>query len=316
MSKGINRRKFISGTTVTAASLMMAESLDGFPAAKDDRGKASLASITAYDIMREVRKYRKIDSYATSDLSSRSLTYNLDFADRFGIEKLFIAFPMTEIKATPDEFRAMNDRVYKAAKENSDRLVAQFTFNPQYQKESLEEIRRCAGRGMIGSRIYHQVKINDPLFYPIIEAFIDLKMIVFAHGEVQLGVGGYRMQYDAKKRSTINVPEDFVDVAKRYPEAMFQFPHIGGGGDWEYMCKAFKNHANIYVDAGGSNNQENMVDFAVQQLGEDRVFFGSDNSFYQGVGKILSSQLTEAQKKKVFFENYNNVLRKGGYHFS
>ena len=121
------------------------------------------------------------------------------------------------------------------------------------------------------------------------------------------------MKYDAKKSQSISVPEDFADVAQRYPEAMFQFPHLGGGGDWEYMCKAFREHPNIYVDVGGSNNQEYLVDYAVRTLGEDRVFFGSDSSFYQAAGKVLSSNLTDGQKKKVFFENYRNILKKGGY---
>jgi predicted TIM-barrel fold metal-dependent hydrolase len=313
MNKNINRRKFIKETAVTATTVTMANSLMGFPAENGLRDKASLAST---DIMLEVKKYRKMDAYATSDLSAGSLSSNLDFADRFSIEKLFVAMPMTEIKATPEEFKSKNDLVYKAVRQHPDKLVGQFTFNPRYQRESLEEIKRSVDRGMVGSRIYHQVKINDPLFFPVIERFIDLKMILFAHGEVQLGVGGYRMKYDAGKSPTINLPEDFVDVAIRYPEAMFQFPHIGGGGDWEYMCKAFKNYPNIYVDAGGSNNQENMIDFAVELLGEDRVFFGSDNSFYQGVGKVLSSNLSDKQRRKIFFENYNNVLKKGGYHFS
>ena len=47
-------------------------------------------------------------------------------------------------------------------------------------------------------------------------------------------------------------------------------------------------------------------------LGEDRLFFGSDNCYYQSVGKILASNLTENQKKKVFFDNYNEILKKSG----
>lgn len=306
MSGYVTRRQFITGTAASAAGLMTMNNLPGFPLA--------MAEEASFDLMQEVRKYRKIDAYATSNFSDSSLMSQIDYADRLGIEKLFIAMPMTEIKGTPEEFRAMNDTVRKAVKQYPDRLVGEFTFNPIYTKESFEEIKRCVDHGMVGTRVYHQVKINDPIFFPIIEKFIDLKMILFVHGECQLGVGGYRMQYDAHKSRTISIPEDFVDVAKRYPEAMFQFPHIGGGGDWEYMCKAFKNFPNIYVDVGGSNNQENMIDFAMQHLGEDRLFFGSDNSFYQGVGKILSSNLSESQKKKIFFENYNTVLRKGGYH--
>jgi predicted TIM-barrel fold metal-dependent hydrolase len=55
-----------------------------------------------------------------------------------------------------------------------------------------------------------------------------------------------------------------------------------------------------------------MIDFVVKCLGEDRMFFGTDSSYYQGVGVILSSNLTDNQKKKIFFDNYNNILRKSG----
>jgi len=37
-----------------------------------------------------------------------------------------------------------------------------------------------------------------------------------------------------------------------------------------------------------------------------------DTSYYQGIGTILASKLSESQKKKIFFENFNNVLRKIG----
>jgi predicted TIM-barrel fold metal-dependent hydrolase len=166
---------------------------------------------------------------------------------------------------------------------------------------------------MIGPReLYYQVKINDPSYYPVIEKLIDMKMIIFSHAECQLGVGGYRMKYKGNKQPNTSIPEDFVDIANRYPEGMFQYAHIGGGGDWEYECKLFRDHPNIYVDTSGSNNAENMIDFAIENLGENRLFFGSDNSYYQSVGKILAANLSEQQLKKIFFDNYNNLLKKGG----
>ena len=55
-----------------------------------------------------------------------------------------------------------------------------------------------------------------------------------------------------------------------------------------------------------------MIDFTVSHFGEDRVFFGTDGSYYQGVGVVLSSDLTEEQKHKLFFDNFNEVLRKSG----
>ncbi len=80
------------------------------------------------------------------------------------------------------------------------------------------------------------------------------------------------------------------------------------------MCKCFVDHPNIFVDLGGSNNEENMVDFAVAQLGAHRLLFGSDNSHIQSIGRILASATTEKQKQMIFYENYAALLRKGGYH--
>lgn len=304
VTDSITRRDFTKGLMLSSAAFM----LPGNSAAKERNSQDS-----DFDLMREVRKYRKIDAYATSNFSSENIKYQLEFADRLGIEKLFMANPMTEIEATPEEFRALNDKVAKAVRQYPDRLVGQFTLNPLFRQQSLDEIARCLDLGMTGTRLYHQVKINDKIYEPIIEKLASHHLIIFMHGECQMGVGGYKMKYDVKKRPTISTPDDFAEVATRFPEAMFQFAHLGGGSDWECMCKTFADIPNIFVDTGGSNNEENMIDFALQQLGEDRLIFGTDNSFYQSVGKIIASGMTEVQKKKIFFENYQKILRKGGF---
>lgn len=273
--------------------------------------------VTGKDILKEALKYRKIDAYGNAYAQDLPARAQMDYANSLGIDKLFIAVPVAKKMAErPDEFSAYNDLVLKAMHRYPDRLVGQVTLHPAYPKESLEEIKRCTDQGMTGMKLYNQVRISNPLFYPIIEHFIGYKMIIHVHGESQLGVGGYRMKYDVKTTPDISLPEDFVAVAARYPEAMFQYAHIGGGSDWEYACKAFKNYPNIFVDTGGSNNEENMIDFAVRTLGDDRVFFGCDGAYLQGVGKVISSELNEAQKQKVFFTNYNNILKKSGRSFN
>ena len=297
----IDRKEFVKRTAGASLGLFLSNSLVA-------GSKADARDLASYDIMKEVMKYPKIDAYATSNLSPQNLAVQLDYAERLNIEKLLIAMPMLSREETPEEFKASNDLSIKAMKLYPDRLIGQLTVNPRYGKQALAEIDRCIDKGLWGTRLYNQVKINDPLYYPLIEKFIDLKMIIFMHGESQLGVGGYRMKYDAKKALTTSTPDDFVEAAQRYPEAKFQFAHIGGGGDWEYMCKCFQDYPNIYVDTGGSNNDENMIDFALEYLGEDRLFYGSDSSYFQSVGKILASDITDAQKKKIFYQNYNILL--------
>ena len=316
MSETFNRRKFITGSTVSATGLMLGRGFEAFSKKRPSSYPKEIPVSSSFNLMKEVMKYRKIDAYANATSSEVSAKAQLNLADRLGIEKLILSVPIArKMGETPEEIRGYNDLVIKAVKRYPKRLAGQFTLHPAYLKESLEEMKRCLDSGMVGMKLYNQFKINDPLVYPLIEKFINYRMIIHVHGESQLGVGGHRMKYDVHNTPTISVPEDFADIAKRYPEAMFQYAHIGGGGDWEYACKIFEEYPNIYVDTGGSNNSENMVDFAVEILGEDRVFFGCDGSFYQGVGNILGSRLTEIQKRKIFFENYNNVLKKSGQNF-
>jgi uncharacterized protein len=310
MSENINRRKFFRNTAFSAAGIMLSCNLPD----RDRSDSKGMSSFPLHEnIMREVMKYRKINAHEHVGMGS-TLENQLDLADRLGIEKLEVSFPIAaggKNPAAPDDFRKCNDVVIDAMRKYPERYLGSFFVNPVYGKESLEEIKRCVGEGMIGLKVYNQVKINDPLFYPIIEKLTDLKMIILMHAHCGIGVGGKRTRH-GNSQPNASIPEDFVEAAKRYPDTMFQYAHTGGGGDWEYACKAIRPYPNIYVDTSGSNNEGNMIDFALKYLGEDRLFFGTDGSFYQGIGTILSSNLNEAQRKKIFFDNFNNILRKAG----
>lgn len=306
----INRRKFIGNTALSVAGLMLGSQLIKC-SPKDASAQKDAGA--PFDLMKEVMSYRKIDAHAHVYFSDDSPGTQLDLADRLGIEKLVISRPMVPGgKGLPEEFRKCNDLVLKAAKQHPDRLIGQPTLNAQYQKESLEEIERCMGEGMVGLKLYNHVKINDPLFYPIIERYIDLKMIILMH----VGIGKSRITYDPGEPPNVSIPEDFVDIARRYPEAMFQFAHLGGGEDWEDACNTLKNSPNVFVDVSGSNNDASIIDYAVKSVGVDRIFFGCDNSFYQGVGHVIAANLNADQRRKIFFDNYNNILKKSGHHVS
>jgi predicted TIM-barrel fold metal-dependent hydrolase len=312
MIKNKSRRKFLVNAGISTTGILFGNIITGCTT-------NSTSDTSGFDLMNEVFRYRKIDAHAHVDFKPGDIDKQIDIADRLGIEKLCISRPITNYSGTepedPEQVKKSNDLIIKAMKKYPDRFIGFLTLNPIYQAESLEEIDRCVDAGMLGYKGYTQVKINDPLYFPIIEKFIDLKMIMLMHAFVQIGVGGYRMKYDKGQAApNTTIPEDMVDIAKRYPEAMFQYAHIGGGGDWEYACKSFINHPNIYVDTSGSNNEENMLNFAIDCLGEDRLFFGCDGSYYQGVGKIFAADLTEIQRNKIFFENFNNILRKSGNH--
>ena len=308
--RNINRRRFIGSAGVAGAALVLGQQMLRC-SSRGVQGISAESTRTPFNLMKEVMSYRKIDSHAHVFFSDDSPATQIDLADRLGIEKLVISRPMAPgSKGLPEEFIKCNDLVLTAMKSHPDRFIGQPTINPRFQKESLEEIKRCVDLGTVGLKVYNHVKINDPLFYPVIEKFIDLKMIILMH----VGIGKSRITYDPGEPENVSIPEDFVDIAKRYPEAMFQFAHLAGGEDWEDACNTLRNSPNVFVDISGSNNDANIVDFAVSTVGVDRLFFGCDNSFYQGVGHLLAANLEDSQRKKIFFDNYNNILRKSGRH--
>ena len=301
----IDRREFIRSAVL---SMTVGGHVVSCSPKKDPR---SLSRNKTFNTMEEVMRYRKIDSHAHVYFTDDSPEAQIDFADRLGIEKLIISRPMAPgSKGLPEEFIRCNDLVLRAVKKYPGRLIGQPTINPRYARESMAEIDRCMDAGMIGLKVYNHLKINDPMFYPIVERYIDLKMIILMH----VGIGKSRITYDAGEPPGVSIPEDFVEIAKRYPDAMFQFAHLAGGEDWEDACNTLKEVSNVFVDLSGSNNDANIVDFAVRSLGADRIFFGCDNSFYQGVGHVIAANLNERQRQDIFFNNYNNILKKAGRH--
>ena len=290
-----SRRSFLAFTGMAAAR----------PAA------ARPAAAPAWDILAEVRKYRKVDSHNHVFLSPRQTAKAVvEAADRLSIERLVISLPRGD---TPDGFRAANQTVLKAVKEFPDRLLGQCFLNPAYPREAMDEMNRCMDLGMVGlGELYDQVKISDPRYYPIIERSIELQAPMLMHARADLGL--LRPGHRNAAPTTTSVAADFVAAAKRYPEAMLIHGHIGGGGDWEHMCKALRDCPSVYVDTSGSVTDEGMIDFALRHLGPQRLLFATDLNFESGVGKILAANMTEAERRMIFFDNYNNVLRKRGLH--
>jgi predicted TIM-barrel fold metal-dependent hydrolase len=293
----MNRRSFLAAAGLARAGLAPA----AMPA-----GKASAAAPT-YDVLAEIRRYRKIDSHNHIFQDPGAV---IAAADRLYIEKIAVSAPNSRPdKSSPEAIREANDRVLKAMREFPGRFLGQCAVNPAHGQAALDEMMRCIDSGMVGlGEMYTQVRLTDPRYVPLIEKSIELKAPLMSHA------GASRKDYRDPKLPGASNADDFAEIGKRYPELMLIYGHIGGGGDWEYACKALRAAPTVYADTSGSVTDEGMVDFAVECLGVNRLIFATDMNFETGVGKILAARLTEQQRRQIFFENYNNLLRKRGNH--
>lgn len=298
----IDRRSFF-----TAAGAM---AMAGIVARPRKYASEARAATKSRDVLEEALKYRKVDAHNHGILMDIAPAMMVDTCDRLGIERTSISIPRGE---TPDEFRHNNDLILNAVREFPDRFIGQCFVNPLYPREALEEIDRCLGEGFAGlGELYTEAKISNPVYFPIFEKCIEEKAHVLMH--VRADTGLLRAGFTTDAPATTSIPDDFVEVAQRYPELILIHAHIGGGGDWEYMCKTLRAAPSVYVDTSGSVTDAGMIDFARVQLGVNRLLFATDMNYETGVGKILAADLTEDERRRVFWDNYNDILRKRGLH--
>lgn len=304
---GINRRKFLSTGGITLLGASMSGILCNVPPAqKDDAIDVGTLQKDGWkNMLAEAIKYRKLDAH---NHIFNNATQIEESCRRLGITRAACSIISGKTSRT---IREGNDIVLKAMKEFPNRILGQCYINPIFRKEALDEIDRCIDNGMVMlGELYDAVKINDPLYYPIVERCIKHKIPMMLHGVTTLG--NWRPGYLPTNPPNSSVPEDFVDIARRYPEAMIICGHIGGGGNWEYLCRVLKDAPTIYLDTSGSVSDEGMIDMAVKYLGVDRLLFATDINYETGVGKIMWANLSESERKKIFFDNFNNLLRKAG----
>src|SRR5688500_12975021 len=229
----------------------------------------------------------------------------VDAADRLGIDQLACSIPITGGRwATPDEVRACNDGMFEAMRRHPTRILGYCFVNPGFGREALQELDRCVVRKrMIGVKLYNQYKINDPVVFPVIERTIELGVPILVHA------GRLITAADIAAQPLTSHAGDFVDVGRRYPEAMIIHGHIAGGGDWQWTLKVLRDAPrSIYLDTSGSVMDSGLLERCVRDLGADRLLFATDMTMEGNVARVRDAEISDEQREKIFHRNFLTVL--------
>lgn len=256
------------------------------------------------------RTMRKFDVH--SHVSPRGEESNPDWtvvdsviatADLLGIEKLFSSKPVAGgAMASIEVVRAGNDAVLATMKRHPKRVFGYCFVQPGNGAAALEEIDRCYDQGMIGVKLYNQFRYSDPVVFPIAEKCIERRILFIGHSA-----------FLTDPRTLASQPRtshslDYCALSKRYPELMLILGHVNGGGDWEWAIKGLRECPNVFVDTSGSVLEDDTIGRCVRELGHQRMLFGTDMTMEGGVGKILSAELTPAQREDIFWRNLQKLL--------
>ncbi|MCD4699610.1 MAG: amidohydrolase family protein [Phycisphaerae bacterium] len=249
----------------------------------------------------------RIDCHAHCSVSMGPLpSHHQVVADarRLGIDKVCCSSPLATKPADPEQIRRVNDDIMAAMRAYPDVIMGQCFIDPGHVRFAQDEITRCVvDGGMIGLKVYHQYRMNDPVFHPVLARCAELGVPILMHA------GRLTDPDDFATQPRLSGAEHFIEPARLFPEAVFIIGHIGGGGDWEWQIKAM-SHApkNVYMDTGGSVIDAGMIEKAVRDLGAERLLFATDTVSERGVGKILDADITQRQKEMIWSENFQQIL--------
>ncbi|MGI6562454.1 MAG: amidohydrolase family protein [Clostridia bacterium] len=222
-------------------------------------------------------------------LDEEQCDFLVEAAKRAYMDVLVVSRPISGGSPTPEMFRAKNNVVAAAMKRYPQIIKGMAYVNPGYMKESLYEIDRCIKElGMTGIKLYNQYFISDPVVRPVIEKCIELDIPILSHAG--------KLNTVPNPQPTISDGTHFAEAARNYPEAVFVYGHIGGGGDWQWSLKAIADYPNVYADISGSVYDEGIIEQAVSYLGAGRLLFATDGSFSQGIGKLLGANISQEDK--------------------
>src|SRR6478735_10241469 len=105
----------------------------------------------------------------------------LEFADRFGIDRVCVSMGLSWLAVPPPaDLRRQNDDVLSALEHWSERAFGFVYLNPHYVNESLAELERCVAKGpMVGVKLWVARRCGDEQLDPIVKRATALKAVVF-----------------------------------------------------------------------------------------------------------------------------------------
>ena len=215
-------------------------------------------------------------------------------ADRAGVEKMMV----TDFTALQYDMWEGNEHMRRERDRYPDRIFPYFTVcSARYGRRVIEELERYVNEhGFVGLKIYSVpplYKMVDPYMYPVIEKAAELRIPILSHSNA----------------------EECEAVSRLYPEAMLINAHMNncpeGQGDWHRSIAAAKAFPNIILDTTCSAFDNGMIEHAVEEVGAERIIYGSDSPLLDPllqVAKVKGAEISDEAKELILHGNIERML--------
>jgi predicted TIM-barrel fold metal-dependent hydrolase len=243
-----------------------------------------------------MRPYSSQDGNAVEELIQSARINNID---RLCVSSLgdrgYTNYP------SPEEFTSANTHILEIMRVFPQEILGFCYVNPQHSDASLAELDRCIVDGeMAGIKLWVACKASDNLVDPIAEKAIELGAPILQHA-------WYKITGNLPDEST---PADVAELARRFADVTIIMAHMHGAGYRGILDIA--PYPNILVDTSGGDPESTVVEFAVRELGAERIVFGSDapgRSFGIQLGKVLGADISDKAKELILHGNMERILK-------
>lgn len=216
--------------------------------------------------------------------------------DRYGIDKVYISGLKNHI-SDEEEIAFLNEAVYQFMKEQPERIGGAVYVNPLH-KNVLDVIKRATEeQGFEMIKLWCCTTLDDPSVDPIMVYAEENGLPVLFHAFKKSNDRPGVMEYTGAQQA---------NIARRHPKTKILMAHFGGSA--YDGIPAIRDLKNVWSDQSGTPYHGEEITYAVEQLGEDRVVFGTDNAYITNIGQVMGADLTQKQRDKIFYKNALNLL--------
>jgi predicted TIM-barrel fold metal-dependent hydrolase len=202
---------------------------------------------------------------------------------------------------TAAQIRQINDETHDLMRRRPGFVTGFCHLNPTLGARAVRlEIARGVARGFRGLKLEIANNAADAVMRPLMEEARRLNLIVLQHAWSMTKIGERAFHTD---------PEDVATLARRFPDVRIIMAHLTGCG--VRGVQAVKACPNVVVDTSGAAPEAGIVEYAVEQLGADRILYGSDapiRDFGVAIARITGSRLDPATKQKILHDNAAALL--------
>ena len=199
------------------------------------------------------------------------------------------------------DYQLFNDEIFLAYLKYPDRLIPFGTINPWFKNKAIEEMERCVYKlSFKGFKLHPWMSsfpINSELMYPIADKASQLGVPFFVHS----GTPPW------------SEPFQIAQIAEMFPKVIFIMGHMGLPDLWKEAIVSAQNNKNVFLETSGAPSC--AIKAAVNEVGSDRVIFGSDmpfggkeNILFQ-IEKIRLLNFKKVDEDKIFSENIRRIIR-------